>query len=127
MACLVITASPTEKVGKYFQLGKRTVAGGRDPAREIQIPDPMVSRKHFLIRCEGESHIIVETKAKNGVFVNDEKVSERTLADGDRIHVGDTVLVYYVNEDPDRTNAVMQQRRADRELREDMTQMPERT
>ncbi len=127
MPCLVITKSPTEKVGKYFQLGKRTLAGGRDPAREIQIPDPMVSRKHFLIRSEGDSHVIVETKAKNGVFVNDQKVVEHILADGDRIHVGDTVLVYYVNEDPDRTNALLQQRRADRELREDMTQMPPRT
>lgn len=127
MACLVITKSPTEKPGKYFPLAKRTLAGGRDPAREIQIPDPMVSRKHFLIRSDGEAHVIVETKAKNGVFVNDERVNERTLADGDRIHVGDTELVYYVNEDPDRTNALLQQRRADRELREDMTQMPPRT
>jgi pSer/pThr/pTyr-binding forkhead associated (FHA) protein len=119
MACLIITEG--EQVGKYFQLGNRTLAGGRDPAREIQIIDPMVSRKHFLIRKEGEQHVIVETKAKNGIFVNGLQVQEKALEDGDEIRVGDTVLKYHVEEEPGRTNALQQFRKADRALREDRT------
>ena len=86
----------------------------------------MVSRKHFLIRADGDAHRIVEMKAKNGIFVNGVKISEKQLADGDQIQVGDTVLTYYIDEQPDRTNALNQYRRGDRELREDMTQMPEK-
>ena len=126
MPCLIVTTSQGDHTGKYYKLAKRTLAGGRDPAREIQIPDPMVSRKHFVIRADGDAHRIVEMKAKNGIFVNGEKVTEKELSDGDQIQVGDTVLTYYVDDQPDRTNALNQQRRADREMREDMTQMPEK-
>ncbi len=126
MPCLIVTTSQGDHTGKYYKLSRRTLAGGRDPAREIQIPDPMVSRKHFVIRADGDVHRIVEMKAKNGLFVNGEKVAEKELADGDQIQVGDTVLTYYIDDQPDRTNALNQQRRADREMREDMTQMPEK-
>lgn len=124
MACLIVDSSPTEQGGKHFAVRKRTLAGGRDPAREIQILDPTVSRKHFLIRHENDGHIIVDTKTKNGIYVNDKQVEEARLADGDRIRVGDTTLIYYVADHSDRTDALNVQRRADRQLREDQTQMP---
>ena len=119
MACLIITKG--EQVGKYFQLGNRTLAGGRDPAREIQIVDSTVSRKHFLIRKDGDRHAIIETHAKNGVLVNGQRCAETLLADGDEIQVGDTILTYHVVDQPDRTNALEQPRKAQREFREDRT------
>jgi hypothetical protein len=51
----------------------RPLAGGRDPAQEIQLVDPEVSRRHFLIRMEGDDHVITELKAANGVYVNGAK------------------------------------------------------
>lgn len=119
MACLIITKGNQE--GKYFQLGNRPLAGGRDPAREIQIVDPTVSRKHFLIHKQDDRHLIVEAKAKNGICINGQVCSEKLLADGDEISVGNTVLTYYVDDQTDRTNAVDQYRAAGRELREDQT------
>ena len=119
MACLIITKG--EQVGKYFQLGNRTLAGGRDPAREIQIVDSTVSRKHFIIRKAGDRHAIYETKAKNGILVNGQRCTDKVLDDGDEIQVGGTVLVYYVSDQADRTNALEQYRKGDRELREDRT------
>jgi len=119
MACLIITKG--EQVGKYFQLGNRTLAAGRDPAREIQIVDSTVSRKHFIIRKTGDRHAIYETKAKNGVFVNGQQCSDKVLEDGDEIQVGGTVLVYFIADQVDRTNALEQYRNGGRELREDRT------
>ena len=116
MACLVITKG--QERGKYFQLGKRTLAGGRDPAREIQIVDSTVSRKHFLIRKDGDHHVIVETHAKNGIMVNGQPCSEKTLKNGDEIGVGNTILTYYTEDQPDRTNALEQYRKGEREFRE---------
>ena len=121
MACLIIAASPEDQAGKYFQLSKRPLAGGRDPAREIQLLDPHVSRKHFLIRQEGDVHIISEARARNGLLVNGRPVTEKKLADGDRIEVGETVLIYSVFDSPPQRNAVNEFRAADRYLREDAT------
>ena len=119
MACLIITKG--KETGKYFQLGNRTLAGGRDPAREIQIIDSTVSRKHFLIRKDDDHHVIVETQAKNGIVVNGQPCSEKTLENGDEIGVGETVLTYYAEDQPDRTNALEEYRKAQREFREDRT------
>ena len=121
MACLIITKG--EQVGRYFQLGRRTLAGGRDPAREIQIVDPMVSRKHFLIHRNehGDGHVIVELQAKNGVWINGQQCHEKVLEDGDEIQVGNTGLIYYRHDQPDRTDAIQQYRQGQREFREDRT------
>ena len=119
MACLIIIRG--EEQGKYFQLGNRTLAGGRDPAREIQLTDPKISRKHFLIRKAGDRHVIVETKAKNGVFVNGQQHAEKELEDGDEILVGETMLRYLMSDQPDHTDALQQFRDGDRRHREDRT------
>lgn len=119
MACLVITTG--EQAGKYFQLTSRTLTAGRDPAREIQLLDPKVSRRHFQVRKEGDGYLILELRSVNGVFVNGQKVAEKLLADGDEIVVGDTKLKYYLDDQPDRTNALNKPRAAQRKLREDQT------
>ena len=119
MACLIITKG--EQQGKYFQLGNRTLAAGRDPSREIQITDSKVSRRHFIIRKEGDRHAVRETNAKNPMLVNGEPCSEKVLDDGDEIQVGDTVLTYTLSDQPDRTDALGQYRKGDRAYREDRT------
>ena len=119
MACLIVTEG--EQKDKYYQLGNRTLAGGRDPAREIQIVDETVSRKHFLIHKEGAAHVIVEARAKNGLYINGQACSEHVLQDGDVIRVGKTELTYYLEDRPDRSNALEQYRVGDRACREDRT------
>jgi pSer/pThr/pTyr-binding forkhead associated (FHA) protein len=120
MASLIIVEG--EQAGAHYQLGKRTLTGGRDPAREIQIVDPQVSRKHFQIRGDDPGHVIVEMKSLNGVHVNGTRISgQQRLQDGDRIQVGNTILIYQETDDPDRTNALNKYRQAGRELRDDRT------
>jgi len=119
MACLLITTG--EQAGTYYQLTKRPLAAGRDPARDIQLIDPEVSRKHFQIRADGDGYLIADMKSRNGIYVNGEKVTEHRLADGDRIQAGDTELTFHMADDPDRSNALSHYRRADRHLREDRT------
>src|SRR5258705_6315120 len=60
MASLTITESPGGQAGKQFVLKHRPIAGGRHPSQEIQLLDAEVSRRHFLIRAEGDDHIITE-------------------------------------------------------------------
>lgn len=120
MACLVVVSG--EQEGTYFQLTKRPLSGGRDPARDIQLLDPKVGRKHFLILFQDGDYIIRDMRSRNGVYVNGERVqTEQMLRNGDQIRVGQTLLEYYDDDNPDRTNALEKFKKADRHLREDRT------
>jgi len=120
MACLVIESG--EQEGTYFQLTKRPIAGGRDPATEIQILDPKASRRHFRIRMVDGDYIIGELKSRNGVLVNNVRITgECKLKNEDEIRIGDTHLVFYDHDDPDRSNAVEKFRNRATEYREDRT------
>ena len=118
MASLTITESPGGQVGNRFIVKHRPLAGGRHPSQEIQLLDAEVSRRHFLIRVEGDDHVITESQAANGLFVNGTKVKEHTLQEGDQIRVGTTVLVYSRQDEDDHTDAVQEQRRGERRIRE---------
>ena len=118
MASLIITESPGGQAGIRFILKHRPLAGGRHPSQEIQLLDAEVSRRHFLIRLEGDDHVITELQAANGLFVNGAKVKAHKLQEGDQIRVGATVLVYSKQDVDDRADAVQEQRRAERGLRE---------
>ena len=120
MACLLMTTG--EQSGVYFQLAKRPMAGGRDPATELQIIDPKVSRRHFVIRMVDEAFVIRELRSKNGVSVNGVRINgEHRLKDEDTIQVGATELVFRETDQPDKSNAVDQFRKSTPELREDRT------
>lgn len=118
MASLTISESPGGQVGKHFIVKNRPLAGGRHPSQEIQLLDAEVSRRHFLISIEGENHVITESHAANGLYVNGNKVKDHKLQDGDQVRVGTTVLVYSKRDDEEQTDEVQRQRRADRRVRE---------
>ena len=120
MANLLITSG--EQAGKHFPLANRTLSAGRDSARDIQILDPKVSRKHFLISRSGDNYALAPVKSLNGVFVNGTEIADEVvLQDRDKIAVGDTTLRFRVGDDPDRTNALDAYKVADRSAREDRT------
>ena len=93
----------------YYPLGKRTTVVGRDEAVPIQVVDKQVSRKHMQIRLDKESECYYATDmtSRNGVFINGRKINEETvLADGDRIHIGDTDILFTLKDFDDRENAL---------------------
>lgn len=118
MATLTIIAGQPAQISKSFVIENRPLSGGRDPGREIQLLDPEVSRRHFLIRPENDQHVICESNSANGVFVNGQSIKQHTLQQGDQIQVGQTVLVYSRQDDPQGTNMVQVQRRAERQYRD---------
>lgn len=120
MACLMVSTGA--QAGKYYQLTKRPMAGGRDPAVELQITDRKVSRRHFVIRLIDDHYLIRELRSRNGVLVNGERIDgEHPLDDQDQIKIGDTELTFFETDDPDRTDAVQEPRQGSRDLREDGT------
>ncbi|RME24034.1 MAG: FHA domain-containing protein [Deltaproteobacteria bacterium] len=56
--------------------------------------DDKVSRVHARLDWDGSSWVIVDLGSTNGTFVNGEQVTEKTLAPGDIVEIGDTRLRY---------------------------------
>ena len=70
---------------------------GRHPDNTIQLDDNAASGKHALI-CFVQSMEwrIVGEKSTNGTLLNGSPVKEYALRDGDKILVGDTMMVFHV-------------------------------
>jgi pSer/pThr/pTyr-binding forkhead associated (FHA) protein len=62
----------------------------------VRLDDPTISRRHALIVRGPDGVRLLDDRSLNGVFVNDERVEWRTLADGDEIVVGRYRLHYAV-------------------------------
>jgi transcriptional regulator with GAF, ATPase, and Fis domain len=80
--------------GRQFSLKKEGISIGRDPSNEISLLDSQVSRRHCLIRSEGQGFLLRDLESRNNTFVNGVPVKERELAHGDQIRIGDSILVF---------------------------------
>ncbi|HYF52181.1 MAG TPA: HD domain-containing phosphohydrolase [Planctomycetota bacterium] len=81
--------------GKQFPIsGQKPITIGRDPSCQLQIIDKGVSREHAQIYRVGEMVFLRDLDSRNGSFVNEEKVQEELLREGDTIRVGVTQLVF---------------------------------
>ena len=63
---------------------------GRRAASDLVLPQGEVSRDHAEIVAAGSGYAIKDRGSRYGTFINDEAVTERVLADGDRIRLGRT-------------------------------------
>jgi hypothetical protein len=67
---------------------------GRGTDCDLRLVDPGVSRHHAEIRIEGPEIVLVDLGSTNGSFVNGQPIRRVTLADGARISLGRTTLVF---------------------------------
>jgi predicted nucleic acid-binding Zn-ribbon protein len=61
---------------------------GRSLAADVRFDDPTVSRRHALLVRQPDGVRVLDDRSLNGVFVNNERIEWRMLADGDEIVVG---------------------------------------
>ncbi|MBX7265467.1 FHA domain-containing protein [Micromonospora sp. Llam7] len=88
---LTVAAGPMR--GLSFRLGHRPQVIGRDPAVDIVVHDPHLSRRHAEIWLAGEGVSLVDLGSTNGTWVNDLRAAGvARLTDGDVIRIGHTEL-----------------------------------
>ena len=89
----------TDKSRHEVELVERDTTIGRDEECVIRLrEDPEASRLHCTVqRQEDGSFLLLDENAKNGTFLNGDRVlnEERTLSDGDEIRVGQTHLRFF--------------------------------
>ena len=65
---------------------------GRETDNDVVLDDPATSRHHAEILFHEGHYVVKDLGSANGTYVNEQRVSERALADGDAIRVGQNVV-----------------------------------
>jgi pSer/pThr/pTyr-binding forkhead associated (FHA) protein len=86
--------------GQRFELADGETWIGRIVGEGIALDDARVSRRHAIVRRQGETVEIVDHGSRNGVRVNGVAVTTQPLVHGDRLVLGDTVLRLELAETP---------------------------
>lgn len=74
-------------------LDGRPLTIGRAPDNGLVIHDSRASRRHARLFARSGVLVLADLGSTNGSFVNDRRVDEMPLGEGDRIRIGDTILV----------------------------------
>lgn len=79
-----------------FELRGDRVGLGREVDNQIQVNSGAVSSCHCEFRKTDAGYQIADLDSTNGTRVNGKKITAQALADGDRILLGETVAVHFV-------------------------------
>jgi diguanylate cyclase (GGDEF)-like protein len=92
LACLVFLAG--ERIGYKLPLDAGRLEIGRDPTCDISLGSDLVSRNHARLLVGPDKAMLLDLGSTNGTFVNDRRIRDWLLADGDRIGIGNVWLKY---------------------------------
>jgi pSer/pThr/pTyr-binding forkhead associated (FHA) protein len=92
VAILTVTAGPD--MGFKFRVKPAEITRlGRETDNEVVLDDPATSRHHAQIQFHDGRYVLTDLGSANGTYVNDQRVNAHPLSDGDRIRVGQNVLL----------------------------------
>jgi hypothetical protein len=96
MPRLLVTSSSEGggSMQRSYEISTPVTLLGRGTDCDLRLVDPGVSRHHAEIRIEGPEIVLVDLGSTNGTFVNGQPIRRVTLADGARISLGRTTLVF---------------------------------
>lgn len=80
--------------GSRYELTEEVTAVGRDVGNFVQLHDTEVSRRHAVIRREGNDFTLTDHQSSNGTFVNGKRVQKHRLTSGDEVLVGGSLLLF---------------------------------
>ncbi|MBI2837435.1 MAG: FHA domain-containing protein [Acidobacteria bacterium] len=69
---------------------------GRSRSNNIVVDDRTASSEHCRLKHDGERFLLYDLKSTNGSFLNDRKVTQAYVKDGDTLQVGETQLMFKV-------------------------------
>jgi hypothetical protein len=91
---LVVTGGADESAARSIALTQPVTVVGRGAEADVRVADTGVSRRHAELRLEPGGVRLVDLGSTNGTRVNGRRTEQAVLADGDRVELGATALVY---------------------------------
>ncbi|MCY3020911.1 MAG: FHA domain-containing protein [Planctomycetota bacterium] len=89
--------------GHRIPLKREVLRIGRDRTCDVTLDDEAASRVHSEIVRHEDQLVLRDLHSTNGTFLNDARITESTLQNGDRIGVGDTVLLLQLERATEQT------------------------
>lgn len=89
--------------GLAYYLNSNRVVLGRADSVDIKVSDIKSSREHAEIVKNNHKFIITDLGSNNGIVVNDLKVKQHALSDGDKVIIGRTVYKFSIVKIEDST------------------------
>jgi hypothetical protein len=93
----ILTVIEGPDMGVKVDLSNNRVNIGRRASNELPLTDMNTSRLQAYVVYEGNNHVIYDAKSLNGTSVNNHRIMRKDLEVGDRIKIGNTVILYEVN------------------------------
>jgi non-ribosomal peptide synthetase component F len=87
------------KTAVWHLLGRRTTIG-RTAENDVRIDAEFISRHHAVALRDGDDTVIEDLQSTNGTYVNGERISRRTLRDGDLVTLGTMELHFSASKSP---------------------------
>lgn len=89
----LVCLTGASKGESYFLKGDRIIIGRSEKA-DIKIMDIKASREHVEIKKIGADWVATDLGSQNGVMVNNKKITQQMLSEGDKIIIGQTVYKF---------------------------------
>ena len=81
--------------GRHFQLSQAVLRLGREAGSDIQLFDSEASRTHAEVRVQDDgTWELQDLNSSNGTRVNGELVFKHVLRSGDRVEIGETLMIF---------------------------------
>ena len=81
--------------GRHFQLSQAVLRLGREAGSDIQLFDSEASRTHAEVRVQDDgTWELRDLNSSNGTRVNGELVFKHVLRSGDRVEIGETLMIF---------------------------------
>ncbi|MEO7398963.1 MAG: FHA domain-containing protein [Ilumatobacteraceae bacterium] len=91
----VLIVRSGSQAGATFALSDPLTRLGRHPDSEIMLDDITVSRRHAEVERTSAGYVARDAGSLNGTYVNQERIDEASLRQGDELQVGKFRLVFF--------------------------------
>ncbi len=102
-AVLVVLHPPGPNMGRRFTLSKNEHFLGRLAGIDIEIDAEGISRRHARIGRDESGWFVEDLGSTNGTQVNDVRITRHSLADGDLLRCGTTVVKFLASDSIEAT------------------------
>jgi diguanylate cyclase (GGDEF)-like protein len=86
-------------MGTRYSLGANRIILGSDAECDIRIDGPMVSPRHAAIHLRESGYWVTDLNSQHGTQIDEVRIVERELQDGDCLHIGRTIFRFLCGSD----------------------------
>lgn len=94
------------EIGREIGLASTETLFGRSVEAKVIMNVPSVSREHAKVSVHAEGvdmqYKVVDLNSRNGTYVNNNRITEAILANGDKVQMGDVVFKFVLQDDLDQ-------------------------